>query len=416
MNFRRIACAAMAAVMTVSVCGCSIKVGTNKKIKDTAVVASTKVSDDKSMNVTYGEFRKEYAYWMKANQYTDDSLETVADSCKAQRANIINYLINEKILLAKAAQMGLDKLTDEESREIQDDFDAAVKEQVEYFASVADYGTDDTSTISDEEKEKRGNEDFDKYLTDCDLTRDDLFMWQVNAAITAKLINEVTKDITASREDAQAEYDEIVDKVKETYENDISTYESSASYTTFWLPEGARNIKHVLLSFEDAEEIMSLRSAGDDAAADELRMQRAEEMTERTQEIINMLDNGADIDELIPEYSADAKGSSVYPDGYLIVPGGSKYMAEFQQAAMELENVGDYKTCVTDYGVHIVLYASKAAVSEETKNEVVDYLFEELDSSKKDSHFADLLNQWKAEYNYEIDYEALKIDEPAAAE
>ena len=46
-----------------------------------------------------------------------------------------------------------------------------------------------------------------------------------------------------------------------------------------------------------------------------------------------MLDNGADFDELIAEYSADAAGSEMYPEGYTVIPNSVSHVKEFVEAA-----------------------------------------------------------------------------------
>lgn len=418
MKAGKILCLITAAAAALSMCGCSVKFGTNRKIKDDAVVAHAagEAAQGKTgLDITYEEFRREYLYYLKARGITDDSEESVAETCKSQRSTIINYLISERIILDKAKEMGLDALTDEERAAVDEEFEAQVAEQVEYFGSKADYGTlAEGETVTDKEKEERGNADFDAYLAECGLTRDNLYMWQVNAALTNKVVDETVKDITVERSAAETEYENLVKSTKELYESDPAEYESG-KYSTVWLPEGARRIKHVLLKFDDAftDELKTARENNDDEGADRLRAQKAEEMAQDTQDILNMLENGADIDELITVYSGDATGSSLNPDGYLLLPNGTSFMEEFQKAAFELENVGDVTTCVTDYGVHIMLYAADAVITDEQKTEFIDYFDDALNTNAKNEYFNALLEQWEQEYGYETDYEALKIDAPA---
>lgn len=418
MKAGKILCLITAAAAALSMCGCSVKFGTNRKIKDDAVVAHAagEAAQGKTgLDITYGEFRREYLYYLKARGITDDSEESVAETCKLQRSTIINYLISERIILDKAKEMGLDALTDEERAAVDEEFDAQVAEQVEYFGGKADYGTlAEGETVTDKDKEERGNADFDAYLAECGLTRDDLYMWQVNAALTNKVVDETVKDITVERSAAETEYENLVKSTKALYESDPAEYESG-KYSTVWLPEGARRIKHVLLKFDDAftDELKTARENNDDEGADRLRAQKAEEMAQDTEDILNMLENGADIDELITVYSGDATGSSLNPDGYLLLPDGTSFMEEFQKAAFELENVGDITTCVTDYGVHIMLYAADAVITDEQKNEFIDYFEDALNTNAKNEYFNALLEQWEQEYGYETDYEALKTDAPA---
>lgn len=418
MKTKKILCLISAAAMAVSMCGCSIKLGTNKKIKDDVVVAhaaGAAAEGKTGLDITYGDFKKDYTYYLQANSITDDSEESVAETCKQQRETIINYLITERVILDKANEMGLGTLTDEELAELDEEFNAQVAEQVEYFGENANYGTlAEGETITDAQKEERGNAEFDAYLESCGLTRDDLYLWQINSVITNKVVDETVKDISVDRSEAETEFEELVNSVKELYESSPSDYESG-SYSSVWVPDGSRRIKHVLLSFEDSvqDEITSLRSADDAQGADELREEKAQEFAEQTEEIVNMLVNGADIDELILVYSGDSASSSLYPDGYLLLPNGTTFMDEFQQAAFEIEEIGGVITCVTDYGVHILQYVSDAVVSEEDKNEFIDYFDDTLNTNAKNEYFNNLLEQWEEEYGYEINYDALKIDDPA---
>ncbi|MGN1119102.1 MAG: peptidylprolyl isomerase [Oscillospiraceae bacterium] len=415
MKFKQTMCAAAACVFLLS--GCSVKVGT--QIKDSAVIAHATGEAAKgkdNMEIEYLDFKKEYRYYLRTQEITDDTAEDVADQCKERRESIINYLINERIILDKAKELGISTLTAEEMDAVEEEFNELVAEQVEYFGSIAEFGEGTIEEISDADREQRGNEDFDAYLSDCGLTRDDLLMWQVNAAITNKVIEETVKDQGVEYSAAEEEFEKIVESVKQLYAEDPLEYETGSGYTSVWLPEGSRRIKHILLSFEDAftTELQTCRENGDDEGADRLRAQKAEEMSEQTTELINMLDNGADFDELLTVYSGDLTGSSLNPDGYLLIPNGQSFMAEFQQAAYELENIGEYKTCVTDYGVHIVMYASDAAVSDEDIKGFVDYLYDSLDTNAKNEYFNETLQQWKEDYAFEIDYEAIKIDNPNA--
>lgn len=431
MKNKRILCAAAAAAVTVAVCGCSVRIGTNnvREVEDDYVVAKPSVDtvidigadtdgetvsiDANALGITYLDFKKEYLYYLKAMGIADDTDESVADSCKEQRATIINYLINEQIIYDKARQLGVSTLTAEEMDSVETEYEELISEQIDYFAGIADYSDLGTAEVSDDEKELRGGEAFDEYLADCGLTRDDLLMWQVSSAVTNKVYAEVTKDTTVEYSEAQQTFDDYVASIQALYEDNVYEYESGA-YSVYWIPDGSRRIKHILLSFDESftDELTDMRDNGDDDGADELRAEKAAELEQTADDIIGMIEGGSDFDELITEYSADASGSSLYPDGYLVVPDSEYYMQEFTDAALSLENVGDYCTAVTDYGVHIILYASDAAVTDEDVESYVQYIYETLDTNAKTAYFNELLDQWKEEYSYEIDYEALRLDDP----
>ena len=107
MHFRKIAAGA-AAIMMALVCGCSVRSSSD------AAWPTGKVSDKKALTVSYDAFSKEYKYWLLVNQIPDDTADEVKDKCRAQRESIINYLVNEKIVLEQAKNYGVDQFTDEE--------------------------------------------------------------------------------------------------------------------------------------------------------------------------------------------------------------------------------------------------------------------------------------------------------------
>ena len=113
-----------------------------------------------------------------------------------------------------------------------------------------------------------------------------------------------------------------------------------------------------------------------------------------------------DWDEILLKYSSDASGSSLYPDGYLVVPNGTAYVKEFQEAAFVPENIGDRTVCVSDYGLHIMIYAGSGEVSEEDKNDIMDYLNRELAQNE----YTEKMAKWVDEYAFEINKEALRLN------
>lgn len=415
MKIKKIACAAAAVLTALTIGGCSVKVGTNAAVKDDKVVAESTAENTDKIEITYLDFKKEYLYFLKGQGITDDSEESVAALCKSQRETIINYLINERVILEKAKELGLDKLTDEEMDAVEEEYDRMVLRQIAYFAGLTNVDPE-VSPLTDEQTET-GNKGFDEYLASCGLTRDDLLVWQVSAAVTNKLREDTVKDVSADYSEAEETFSSYVESIKALYESNQLEYESGV-YSAYWVPDGSRRIKHILLGFEDTftDELGQMRDSGDDEGADKLREEKAAEFSETTEKIINMLDNGADFDELIEEYSADKAGSEANPDGYLLVPDSQLYMEEFTEMGQSLENIGDYDTALTDYGVHIVLYADDARVTEESIQGYKDYIYELLDSDVKNTHFNDTLREWREAYKFEIDYDALKIDEPAAAQ
>lgn len=391
--------------------GCSVRFGTRKEPKLDAVVAHPADESLEEMNITYEMFRKEYKYLILNNGIEDDTDEDYASYCTSQRKNIINYLINEQIILRKAREMGVYDLTEEEMREVDESYSENIAIQVEYYGDLAasELASEDgeSQTVSDEEKERLGNERFDKLLEECGMTRDDLLWWAQSSKITEKLQAALGENVPYSK--AEEEFKGVQEYAEELYNAQNALY-ATGGYDQIWLPNGSRLIKHILIGFDDdtQSEIKALRGDGSDGEADKKRAEAAEALEEKRLEIEAKLDEGEDIDGLIKEYSADAAGSASYPDGYTVFPGGGVYMAEFEEASFVPEKISDRTTCVTDYGVHIIVYAGDAMISDEAVKNYTDYLHEQLRSKE----FSDKMSEWAAEYAFEIDYEALRLEAP----
>lgn len=84
-------------------------------------------------------------------------------------------------------------------------------------------------------------------------------------------------------------------------------------------------------------------------------------------------------------------------------------MEEFQKASFVPKKIGERTICVTDYGVHIMVYAGDAKVSDEDLKYAVDTLYANMGSEELDKIFTERID----EYAFEIDYDALRLDKPA---
>lgn len=398
--------------MMALVCGCSVRSSSD------AAWPTGKVSDKEALTVSYDAFSKEYKYWLLVNQIADDTADEVADKCKSQRESIINYLVNEKIVLEKAKEYGVDQFTEEELDSIESDYNTYIESSIESFKSYVNAGESGTSEVNGDaailaEAEKI----FDEKLTECGMTRDDILMWYRNAVTADKLKTKLAEDNPVEYSDAEAQYDEIVSGIRQIYEKSPIDYEQDLYYKYYWLPENSRMIKHILIKFasNDSAEITACRENNDETGAEKAREKALEDLRPRIEEIKNMLDNGADFDALANEYSEDT-GLSSNPDGYLVVPNGESYYAEFQQAAYELENVGDYKLVGTDLGWHIVMYAADAVMTEENEKALIDAIYENMQSNAATTAYNTAMQGWRTDYAYDFDYTRLDISKEDSSE
>ena len=414
MKFKKLICAASAALIAVGLCGCSIKFGTNITPDNGYIVAkpSDSALADK-LGVTYAEFINDYTYYLNAAGIKDDSSESVAETCKSRRSAIIGSLIFEKICAYKAEEYGVSELSEAEIEQAKSMADTIINERISYYAKNSDFGTIGGEELSGEEKLKLGGEMLDKELAKLGLTRDDYVEKQKRYVLSYKLLKAFGEKM--DRGEAEKVFDENAKTAKEAYEKSPSDYEKG-DYTQYYIPEGSRYIKHILLGFDNdiVTQIRTLRSSDDDAGADKLREESAAALDEKLSEVVGKLDAGEDFDELIKEYSADSSASAYYPDGYVLIPNGTSFMKEFQNAAFSIEETGGKTTCVTDYGIHILLYNGAATVTDDEKQSIIDNILASLTAKE----FTAKTQEWIKEYGFSdnMDYNALRIDKPSDKE
>lgn len=412
-----------------ALCGCSMKFGTRTEPKlDKVVAYATGGEDIDDLNITYEEFRKEYKFILANSGIDDDTKESIAAACKQQRSTIINTLIVQKIYARLAKEMGVSELTDEEQQEIDEEHKKTVESFIKQLGeraeqeleeSQASGGSDgetskeetsETSapSMTDEEKREAGSKKLDEILEKAGMDREDMREWEVTAKIVEKVQNAIYNSV--DRADAEKKLKDLQIEGEEYYNSEISKYEQGG-YSQVWLPDGSRLIKHVLLAFDSdtQTQIRSLRSEEKDDEADKLRTEKAEELKSKQEEVEKKLDDGENIDDLINDYSADKAGSANYPNGYTVIPNGTTYMEEFQKASFVPKKIGERTICVTDYGVHIMVYAGDAKVSDEDLKYAVDTLYANMGSEELDKIFTERVE----EYAFEIDYDALRLDKPA---
>lgn len=405
MKLKKVITAVCAAFCAAALAGCSVKFGTNATVDPKLVVAKpTRLCFTDELNITFEEFNKEYLFYLNSSGIEENSSNS--EQCESLRDSIINNLIYDKVMLLKAKEYGCDKLTEEETKEIKEEFDNQIKEQIKTFGDEADYSdlSSDT-TVTDEMKLERGEKEFNKMLESCGMTRDDIYAWIESYKISQKLLDHFKSEVDIKEaEDALNDY---IEEIKEIYNKSVSDYEKG-DYSLFWAPEGSRRIKHVLLGFDDetVAAIKKYREDKNDEAADALRTQKAAEFADKQAEVEKAIDNGDKWDDILLKYSADASGSSMYPDGYLVIPNGTSYVKEFQEAAFVPEKIGDRTTCVSDYGLHIMIYAGSGEVSQEARDDIVEYLHYNISQNK----YSEQMNKWVEEYAFEINHEAIRLE------
>ena len=294
------------------------------------------------------------------------------------------------------------------------------------------------------------------------LTYDSIYASQLVSAKVTKMEQSLRDAVTeVSDEELQAAYDAKLTENQENY-TDGSSFESDMtgdSAIVCWIPEGYRTVKHILVIPEDdlmsayttavsdlssaqstlegyqaelaalndddaaedartAEEIQADIDAAETAVADAQSAVEAaaraclNSVKDKTDEIYARLEAGEDFEALIAEYGEDPgmQNEPTSSRGYYVSAASTNWEANFRDAAMALENVGDYtmEPVISGSGVHIIRYESDVTAGPVALDEVRDALYEQALTEKQEANVTDTIDAWVAERNVSVDADAFE--------
>lgn len=277
----------------------------------------------------------------------------------------LDGVIAQRVYLAMAAEYGLDKPTAEEQAQIEADAQAM---RDDAYQSI--YDSLDDGTMTEEELAAATEEQLTAYGYDLE----SLIRMYSEEMANDKLDAYLTKDVTVTDEQVEAEYQSKVESDKAVYADDPSMYTLQSMYgdRPAYAPEGIRTVKHILITYndEDAQAINELlaldtKPADYEAQYEALKQKAYEAIKPTVDEIMAKIEAGEDFDTLVAEYGEDP-GMQTEPyisEGYMVFEGCTNLVAEFVETGMALEAIGDIspEPALTSYGAHIMMYCSDIA-------------------------------------------------------
>ena len=453
MRKKALLAALMAMILLMS--GCALIV------KDEAVDNATPIFRVGEEVVTKGEVKAnaQYLLYLYSN-YGLISDPTDPEAVAQMQEMAINNLKEDLVLTAKAKELGLDQLTDEEL--------AAVKEEAQKSFN---------NTIESAKSEVEGAADMDeetliqaatKIAEDAGYSLDQYIQNETKDTVSAKLKDYVVKDITVTDEEIQAEYDSKVESHKETYGEKAGSWASAANNgtTLYYTPAGVRRVKQILIKFkdedqaaiDDAEKQMSdattarttaqakvtaaqevldtegiteetkaaaqadleaaqkeladadtaLTAAGQ--AVEDAKNKAFENIDEETDAVLASLDaEGADWQAIMDEKNQDP-GMKNNEKGYAVAADMTSFDSAFVEAAMALAKPGDHSGKVkgSSYGYYIIRYEGDEPEGPIALETVKDTLSSSLLSTKQNEAYDTAVDQWIEEAGIKVDLNALK--------
>ena len=371
-------------------------------------------------------------YMYSAYGYSMDGYEDLV------KQDILDSMVEEAIVKHMADLLGfydVDDVTREELMALaQDDLD-------NYIATYrSSFETDDAT---DEEVVAATTE----YLAENGVTLDSLYEDELKFHVSDMVYAHVCDPVSITDEDVAAKYDELVGQDQISYGAGSEAYEYalSSGAAIYWNPTGYRNVRQVLVAFDDdqqtrydeiselisslegeleaaqapeedesgetseteADEAEEAPRAEEDIQAD-LDAANAElsalyeELKPTVDEVYAKFEEGTAIDELIATYGGDP--GSINDDGttntYCVSENSNSYDAPFKEAAMSIENIGELADPANGaYGVYIVYYDSDVVSCAVDYESVKDDIYADTLEEAREAAYDAQLESWKTELN-----------------
>ena len=385
----------------------------------------------------------------------------VTDPANIQAAKdaAVDTLKTSLALTAKAKELGLDQLSDEELESVKTTAQANLDSVIASAKAYVEGGSEMDETALAEAAAKMAE--------DAGYTLDAYIAQGTTDAISAKLKEYAVKDVAVTDEEIQAEYDSRVESHKSTYSESAGTWASAANNnsTLYYTPAGVRRVKQILIKFKDedktaiddaktklndANTAVTTAQAKVDAAqgtvdtegisdedkakaeetlnaakqeledADKSLLAANQAVTEATDKafanidekadavLAQLAEEGADWQKIMDENNED-EGMKDNEKGYAVATGMTNFDAAFVDAAMALEKIGDISPKTKgSYGYYIIRYESDEAEGPVALDAVKETLSSSLLTTKQNDAYEATKAQWVDEAGIKVDLNALK--------
>ncbi len=372
----------LAAVMLFSACGSA----SNEKL-----VAKV---EDHTISLTRFTGILDYYLYMSGIDTSDTSEDTLS-SIASIKEQLLESLIMNEVVLIKAKELGLDKLTADEQKQVDT-----------YVSDTMEQGKEQIETEVREANPDKSDSEINM-LVATDLAKngyieEDLAEEQSESIIYEKVYDNYTKDITISEQELKDGYNEKVEAAKTAYADGTSSYEydaSDPSTSVYYVPDTARRVHEIVIGFsdEDSEAISNLQASGDTAGTDAKVQEALASIKSEAESVLSSIKgDGSNFTDIMSEKTDDPYYTD-YPDGYYICKTNSAFPESVVQATFALEKAGAFSGLVaSDDGYHIIYLDEEIAKGPVAYDTVKEDLKGTLLTDKQDETFYNLCKDWES--------------------
>jgi len=315
-----------------------------------------------------------------------------------QRKDTLDQLLNASIDAIVTEQKAKEELgielTDEEKKEVSDDIDQ-MKDMVKSSSKEQAVSLSESDSTID--VEKKADELAQTSMADIGLDNGTYLEAQLRDKLQTKVKDYLKSKIKVTEQDLKDRYESTMKEEKDLFdstESAVTTYEGMGEVIVY-SPDQIRLVKSVIIPFpeEVTKELLLQATALLDSESKKLQP--------KIKEVIQKLNDGADIDELIKEYNAGTEDSGTH----YVYNGCTEISSPYTTAAMSLGKVGDMtalaEVAPSIYGYHVIKYVRDVKSREIPYEAVKDKLKVRILKNKSADQWTDLLKKWKDESEIE---------------
>lgn len=411
--------------------GCSLIVKDPEVDKQTVIIdagdkvyTKGEVQQMLAEEMSYQQYAYEYQYGMKLDPTDPDVIAFV-------REQVLGQLTDQIVVDRKVRELGYLDLSEEDLATAQKAADDTYASYIEGIIS-SDFAD---SELTGEELTAAAEsvmQEMGGYPTREELLESEKFAMAAN-----RLYEDVVADVVLTEEELQTEYNGRVDYAREEYDAYPEYYglDVSDGLTVYYAPAGYRYVKHILFTFEEADRLalddlnVQLGDANQNLSENqeslesftlnEMEAESAElenQLEERTEEAYAALEPlvrevqerlaaGEDFDALMALYGQDPgmQSEPAMSRGYPVSYASMNWVAEFRDAAMALEHIGDVSEPVrSEHGIHLIKYVADIPQGPVAFEDVREKLETESIVYKKDDVYQQVLDGWAKELNVKV--------------
>ncbi len=234
---------ALALALLLALTGCSL-IEVDQEMDNAEAVATVN-----GVNITKGEVMDTYQYYQDYYAYLNyyyTGNSDISSQLESIKDDVLEAFIRQELVKQKAAELGLDTLSDEDKATIE----AQAAEKLEqYAADEIEDGHVNTEGMSDEEAHAAAL----AHLEEEGVTLEKLIENETTTFISDRVRESVIKDVAVDESEIEEDFNKKVADNQSAFANSTYMYEyyHTNGTTVYYNPEGYRTVKHILLKMND---------------------------------------------------------------------------------------------------------------------------------------------------------------------